>query len=146
MRLILFFVLVFGLLVWILFISNVVVQVIIYCFFMNEMCLLNFVFGMDYNFVFNVIFKFEVWEIIVGFVKYFFEIGVEFIINKQGDLFIICFCFYIFWGCIEIWFKVVFGCGIISFIMLLSDNLDEIDWEFFGGNFIVVQSNYFGKN
>ncbi|KAH7356906.1 hypothetical protein BKA65DRAFT_548291 [Rhexocercosporidium sp. MPI-PUGE-AT-0058] len=26
-----------------------------------------------------------------------------------------------------------------------SDDLDEIDWEWLGGNSIVVETNYFGK-
>lgn len=41
--------------------------------------------------------------------------------------------------------KAAKGQGIISSIVIQSDDLDEIDWEFMGGNQTTVQSNYFGK-
>lgn len=37
------------------------------------------------------------------------------------------------------------GTGIVSSIVLESDDLDEIDWEFLGGNNTSVETNYFGK-
>ena len=37
------------------------------------------------------------------------------------------------------------GQGIISSIVLESDDLDEVDWEFMGGNTTHVETNYFGK-
>lgn len=37
------------------------------------------------------------------------------------------------------------GIGIVSTIVLQSDDLDEIDWEWLGGDNGQVQSNYFGK-
>lgn len=37
------------------------------------------------------------------------------------------------------------GQGIISSIVLESDDLDEVDWEFLGGNGTHAESNYFGK-
>jgi beta-glucanase (GH16 family) len=37
------------------------------------------------------------------------------------------------------------GRGIISSIVLESDDLDEVDWEFMGGNDSFVETNYFGK-
>ncbi|KAI4231340.1 MAG: hypothetical protein LQ349_005685, partial [Xanthoria aureola] len=37
------------------------------------------------------------------------------------------------------------GTGIVSSIVLQSDDLDEVDWEILGGNSTHVQSNYFGK-
>ncbi|KAI4223316.1 MAG: hypothetical protein L6R36_005522 [Xanthoria steineri] len=37
------------------------------------------------------------------------------------------------------------GTGIVSSIVLQSDDLDEVDWEILGGNVTHVQSNYFGK-
>lgn len=36
------------------------------------------------------------------------------------------------------------GQGIISTLNLLSDDLDEIDWEIMGGNSSFVESNYYG--
>lgn len=37
------------------------------------------------------------------------------------------------------------GQGIISSIVIQSDDLDEIDWEWIGSNNTIAQSNYFGK-
>ena len=37
------------------------------------------------------------------------------------------------------------GQGIISSIVLESDDLDEVDWEMMGGNNTHVETNYFGK-
>lgn len=37
------------------------------------------------------------------------------------------------------------GQGIISSIVLESDDLDEVDWEFLGGNSTHAETNYFGK-
>ena len=37
------------------------------------------------------------------------------------------------------------GTGIVSSIVLESDDLDEIDWEFLGGNTAQVETNFFGK-
>lgn len=53
--------------------------------------------------------------------------------------------FYIFFGRIEIKMKAATGTGIVSSIVLESDDLDEIDWEFLGGNTAQVETNFFGK-
>jgi len=37
------------------------------------------------------------------------------------------------------------GTGIVSSMVLESDDLDEIDWEFLGGNTAQVETNFFGK-
>lgn len=37
------------------------------------------------------------------------------------------------------------GRGIVSSVVLESDDLDEIDWEWLGGNNTSVETNYFGK-
>lgn len=37
------------------------------------------------------------------------------------------------------------GAGIVSAFILQSDDLDEIDWEWLGGDTTEVQSNYFSK-
>lgn len=41
--------------------------------------------------------------------------------------------------------KASVGQGIVSSFVLQSDDLDEIDWEWLGGDFANVQTNYFGK-
>ncbi|CAK4032383.1 glycoside hydrolase family 16 [Lecanosticta acicola] len=53
--------------------------------------------------------------------------------------------FYIFFGRIDIVMKAAPGTGIVSSIVLESDDLDEIDWEFLGGSNGQVQSDFFGK-
>ncbi len=37
------------------------------------------------------------------------------------------------------------GTGVVSSIVLQSEDLDEVDWEILGGNTTHIQSNYFGK-
>lgn len=41
--------------------------------------------------------------------------------------------------------KAASGTGIVSSIVMESDDLDEIDWEILGGNDTSVETNYFGK-
>jgi beta-glucanase (GH16 family) len=57
--------------------------------------------------------------------------------------------FYILFGRVEVVMKAAPGVGIISSAVLMSDDQDEIDWEFSGNDFNMgsgnVQTNYFGK-
>lgn len=53
--------------------------------------------------------------------------------------------FNIFFGRVEYVVKAAPGTGIVSSMVMLSDDLDEIDWEFRGGITDSVQTNYFGK-
>jgi len=48
-------------------------------------------------------------------------------------------------GHVEFVVKAAPGAGIVSSAVLQSDDLDEIDWEWLGGDDNQVQSNYFGK-
>jgi len=48
-------------------------------------------------------------------------------------------------GHVDFVVKAAPGTGIVSSAVLLSDCLDEIDWEWLGGDDSQVQSNYFGK-
>lgn len=52
---------------------------------------------------------------------------------------------YIFFGRVDVVMKSSPGVGIVSSIVLQSDDLDEIDWEFLGGDATHVQTNFFGK-
>ncbi|KAK3367371.1 glycoside hydrolase family 16 protein [Lasiosphaeria ovina] len=126
--------------------QNVAAQVTTDCFPMKKECPADPALGMDFNFNFNQTPKAGTWDTTVGPVKYDAKTGAAFTINKQGDSPTIRSSFYFFFGRTEIWMKAASGTGVISSVMLLSDNLDEIDWEFFGGNNGQVQSNYFGKN
>ncbi|KAH6855443.1 concanavalin A-like lectin/glucanase domain-containing protein [Chaetomium sp. MPI-CAGE-AT-0009] len=134
-----------ALLAWSSLVGNVAAQVTTDCFPMNKTCPPNPAFGMSANFNFNSTPNFEIWETTVRPVTYDSENGAGFRITNMGDSPTIRSKFYYFWGRTEVHLKAAKGTGVISSIMMLSDNLDEIDWEFFGGNSTTAQSNYFGK-
>ncbi|CAF9938659.1 MAG: hypothetical protein ALECFALPRED_007811 [Alectoria fallacina] len=71
--------------------------------------------------------------------------GAVFNFGKQGDSPTIYSNFFFFFGHIEYVAQVAPGKGIVSSMVLLSDDLDEIDWEFTGTNTAQAQTNYFGK-
>ncbi|KAL0258222.1 hypothetical protein SLS55_007395 [Diplodia seriata] len=84
------------------------------------------------------------WSYVAPAVKYGTD-GAEFTITKRGEAPTIKTDFYIFYGKVEVKMKSAPGQGIISSIVLQSEDLDEIDWEFLGGTNSIVQTNYFGK-
>lgn len=71
--------------------------------------------------------------------------GAQFRIAKAGQAPTIETNFYFFFGHVDVTMKPAPGQGIISSIVLESDDLDEIDWEFLGGVDNKVQTNFFGK-
>ncbi|KAK5636904.1 hypothetical protein RRF57_012616 [Xylaria bambusicola] len=71
--------------------------------------------------------------------------GAVFTIAKQGQSTTLASNFYFFFGRTEVLMKAARGQGIISSIVWGSDTLDEVDWEFKGGNETWAFSNYFGK-
>ena len=71
--------------------------------------------------------------------------GTEFVITKQLESPTIQSKFYIMFGAISVIMKAAQGRGIVSSIVIQSEDLDEIDWEFIGGNGTHAQTNYFGK-
>ena len=71
--------------------------------------------------------------------------GADFVINARGDAPTVKSKFYIFFGTVEVIFKAASGQGVCSSVVIQSDVLDEIDWEWIGGNTSYVQTNYFGK-
>ncbi|KAL9005195.1 MAG: hypothetical protein Q9188_002031 [Gyalolechia gomerana] len=84
------------------------------------------------------------WNTTAGLIKYRSS-GAQFTINTRGDAPTIQSKFYLFFGELEVWMKAATGNGVVSSIVLQSDDLDEVDWELVGGNATHVQSNYFGK-
>lgn len=78
-------------------------------------------------------------------VKYGSSDGAHFRVEKSKDSPTIVSNFYIMWGKFEVTMKAAPGAGIVSSIVLQSDDLDEIDWEWLGGKPDEAQSNYFGK-
>ncbi|KAI1150346.1 concanavalin A-like lectin/glucanase domain-containing protein [Nemania diffusa] len=71
--------------------------------------------------------------------------GASFTITQHGDSPTLASNFYFFFGKTEVLMKAAKGQGIISSIVWGSDTLDEVDWEFKGGNETFAFSNYFGK-
>ncbi|CAF9919794.1 MAG: hypothetical protein HETSPECPRED_004125 [Heterodermia speciosa] len=71
--------------------------------------------------------------------------GAELSFTQRFDAPTIRTDFNIFFGRVEYVVKAAPGTGIISSMVLLSDDLDEVDWEFRGGVTDSVQTNYFGK-
>jgi LysM repeat protein len=75
--------------------------------------------------------------------------GANFTFAKRKDAPYIWTRFYILFGRIEVVLKAAPGAGIITGAVMMSDDADEIDWEWSGNNFAQsrgqVQTNFFGK-
>lgn len=71
--------------------------------------------------------------------------GAALTVAKSGDSPTLVSKWYIMFGHVDFVVKAAPGTGIVSSAVLLSDCLDEIDFEWLGGNGDQVQSNYFGK-
>jgi len=85
-----------------------------------------------------------IWNMTAGPMTYGSS-GAEFAITAQGQSPTIQSNFYIMFGSVSVVMQAATGKGIISSIVLESDDLDEVDWEFMGGNTTHVETNYFGK-
>ncbi|PWI68922.1 hypothetical protein PCL_01307 [Purpureocillium lilacinum] len=71
--------------------------------------------------------------------------GAVFSISKDSDAPTIHTGKYIFFGEVEVKVQAAPGKGIVTSAVLQSDDLDEIDWEWVGGDNTQVQTNYFSK-
>ena len=71
------------------------------------------------------------------------EHGVSLTIAKKGDSPTIISKFYIMFGKVETVMKIANGAGMVSAAVLLSDDLDEIDWEAVGINPNTIATNTF---
>jgi beta-glucanase (GH16 family) len=71
--------------------------------------------------------------------------GASFTVAKSGDSPQLISKWYIMFGKVEVSLKAAPGVGIVSSFVMQSDDLDEIDWEWLGGDNTQVQTNYFGK-
>ena len=84
------------------------------------------------------------WKQTAGSLKYSAS-GADFVLAKKGDAPTIQTEGYLQFGYIEVKAKAAPGKGVVSSIVLQSEDLDEVDWEFIGGVGDKVQMNYFGK-
>ncbi|RAL16888.1 glycoside hydrolase family 16 protein [Aspergillus homomorphus CBS 101889] len=75
----------------------------------------------------------------------FDENGAAFTVHQRGQAPTIQTNFYFFFGRAEVVMKAAGGTGIVSSIVLESDDLDEVDWEALGGDTTQIETNYFGK-
>ncbi|QPG75195.1 hypothetical protein FOA43_002545 [Brettanomyces nanus] len=71
--------------------------------------------------------------------------GLNLTLSKQYDNPSLVSNYYIMFGRMEVMLKSASGTGVISSFYLQSDDLDEIDFEWFGGYGYEVQSNFFSK-
>lgn len=71
--------------------------------------------------------------------------GASFEILKESNAPTIHTGKYIFFGRIDVVVQAADGQGIVTSAVLQSDDLDEIDWEWVGGDNAQVQTNYFSK-
>lgn len=71
--------------------------------------------------------------------------GAAFTVAGSGQAPTLISKWYIMFGKTSVTLKAAPGTGIVSSVVLQSDDLDEIDWEWLGGKADQVQSNYFGK-
>src|SRR5579859_3940439 len=62
-------------------------------------------------------------------------LGAEFTFAERFDAPSISTNFYILFGHVEVIMQAAPGIGMISAAVLMSDDQDEIDWEFSGNNF-----------
>ncbi|KAL2132936.1 hypothetical protein VTI74DRAFT_3157 [Chaetomium olivicolor] len=77
--------------------------------------------------------------------KYDGNLGAVFSINKETDAPTISSNKYIFFGQVDVTVRAARGVGVVTSFVLQSDDLDEIDWEWLGGDNARVQTNFFSK-
>ena len=85
------------------------------------------------------------WNMTAGSITYTPNLGATFTIASKGDAPTIQSTFYIFFGAVEVWMKAAPGKGVVSTVVLQSDDLDEIDLEIVGSNTTHVENNFYGK-
>ncbi|OOF96682.1 glycoside hydrolase family 16 protein [Aspergillus carbonarius ITEM 5010] len=111
---------------------------------LNKTCPADQALGTNHTWYFNSTIDDTIWNVTNGEITYTDE-GINFTIAEKMQSPTMQSNFYIFFGIVESHVKMAKGGGIVSSIVLQSDDLDEIDWEWVGYNTSEVQSNYFGK-
>lgn len=111
---------------------------------MNTTCPADPAFGTSHSWDFNTTLDEKIWSMTTGTYEHNDE-GAQFTLHKEGESTLLQSNFYIFFGVVEAHIKMAPGRGLVSSVVLESDDLDEIDWEWVGYNTSEVQSNFFGK-
>ncbi|KAI1848965.1 hypothetical protein JX265_001296 [Neoarthrinium moseri] len=73
------------------------------------------------------------------------SLGAVYTIEKESNAPTVQSTKYIFFGKVDVTLRASVGQGVVTSFVLQSDDLDEIDWEWLGGDVTQVQTNYFGK-
>ena len=71
--------------------------------------------------------------------------GVNLVVAQSGNSPTLTSNWFMMFGHVEVTMKAAKGVGIVSSMVLQSDDLDEVDFEWLGADGTQVQSNYFGK-
>ncbi|KAL4931013.1 glycoside hydrolase family 16 protein [Aspergillus undulatus] len=111
---------------------------------LNKTCPADPALGTEHTWWFNSTLDESLWNKTTGTPDITSD-GAEFSIKTENGSTLLQSNFYIFFGVMEAHVKMAKGRGIISSVILQSDDLDEIDWEWVGYNTSEVQSDFFGK-
>ncbi|KAI1077440.1 glycoside hydrolase family 16 protein [Whalleya microplaca] len=126
-------------------VSPVAAQLSTSCNPLNGSCPADPALGTTYTVDFSTAPPSDVWNTTAGKIEYDSKNGAAFTIHERGESPTLTSNFYFFFGRTEVWMRAASGQGIISSIVWASDVLDEVDWEFFGGNHTHASTNWFGK-
>ncbi|PWY92637.1 concanavalin A-like lectin/glucanase [Aspergillus heteromorphus CBS 117.55] len=111
---------------------------------LNKTCPADQALGTNHTWYFNSTVDDTIWNVTNDQIYYTDE-GANFTIAEKLQSPTLQSNFYIFFGIVESHVKMAKGGGVVSSVVLESDDLDEIDWEWVGYNTSGVQSNYYGK-
>ncbi|KAI1176460.1 concanavalin A-like lectin/glucanase domain-containing protein [Nemania sp. FL0916] len=124
-------------------ISSATAQLTTKCNPMEKTCPPDPALGTAHTFYFNSTPSDDIFTQEANGIEFNENNGASFTISAQGDAPTLSSNFYFFFGRTEVLMKAAPGQGIISSIVWKSDTLDEVDWEFKGGNQTWAFSNYF---
>ncbi|WPG97692.1 glycoside hydrolase family 16 protein [Acrodontium crateriforme] len=129
--------------------SNALAQTFTDCNPLNSTCPDDPALGTTYPEVFNSSSQTELdvgfWNTTAGgSLMSFTDGGLELTLSEKGQSITAQSQFYIMFGTLEVIMEAAPGTGIISSLVLLSDDLDEIDVEIMGGNASFAESNWYG--
>ncbi|KAJ5692455.1 hypothetical protein N7462_001878 [Penicillium macrosclerotiorum] len=125
-------------------VGSVAAQTFTECNPLEKTCPSDPALGTEHTWWFNETLDDSIWNMTTGTIDYVND-GAEFTIRAVNESTLLQSNFYIFFGVVESWVKMAVGNGIVSSVVLESDDLDEIDWEWVGYNTSAVQTNFFGK-
>lgn len=125
-------------------ISSVNAQTFTDCNPLEKSCPADPALGVTHSWTLNETLNDNIWDVSNGNIDFTDE-GAKLSIKKKLDSPTLQSKFYIFFGVVESHVKMAKGGGIVSSVVLQSDDLDEIDWEWVGYNTTGVQTNYYGK-